>query len=303
MKIYLIVHTPNPKKAIAAAFLNMGIGKDITSLDQITDEQANDALKEIFKSHLDAPLEFASFNLFWEDIPLFMRAQLVRHRIGWSFAERSLRFFDANLRKQAIENYDWDAMPSIKKIAKGEILKEQNIKDTIEGEMKRQMELYSLLLKEGIDQQDARNIIGVWYPTAMQTSCTYRALRDMLSNRLSSQAHPFWQKAAKQIKQLITKVDQDLGDGLIDVCELNKRCVWQSKFDRECDDCVKRKWSKSHEHIWDRNTSFGENTQCNCGIMKTKLLETEKQCASCNDFLFETDTDELCLNCKKLITL
>ena len=91
MKISLVTSTPNPKKAIAAAFMNMGIGRDTTNLDQITEEEADDAMKEIFKSHLDAPLEFASFNLFWQDIPLFLRAQLVRHRVGWGFAERAIQ--------------------------------------------------------------------------------------------------------------------------------------------------------------------------------------------------------------------
>ena len=133
MQIKLVTHTPNPEKAIAAAFLNMGIGKDTTSLDQITDEQAADALKEIFKSHLDAPLEFASFNLFWEDIPIFLRAQLVRHRVGWGFAERSLRFYDANLRDPA-KDYDWTAMPTIQgKVAKGDtILAGQNLQDVVQ---------------------------------------------------------------------------------------------------------------------------------------------------------------------------
>jgi|TARA_R100000501_G_C2627592_1_gene121540 flavin-dependent thymidylate synthase len=273
MKIHLVTHTPEPLKAIAIPFLNMGIGRDIKSFDDITQEEARDALKEIFKSHLDAPTEFATFNLFWEDIPIFMRAQLVRHRVGWGFAERSLRFYDANIR-DPIKDYDFDSMPTIKS-AKGKqtVLKDQNLEEVVEKEMERQMMLYSLLLKEGIDQQDARNIIGVWYPTAMQTTCSYRALRTMLSDRLSSQAHPFWQSAAKQIKKLITEVDKDLGDGLIDSCEMYGRCVWKSKYDRDCDSCIKRGTEKAHEHIFDRETSFGENTQCSCGTMKQNLLK------------------------------
>lgn len=268
MKIHLVTSTPNPKKAIAAAFLNMGIGMDTTNLDQITDVQAEDAIKEIFKSHLDAPLEFASFNFFWEDIPLFLRAQLVRHRVGWGFAERSLRFYDANLRNPADE-YDWDAMPTVTdKKFKNEIFAGRGVKEVVEEEMKRQMFLYSKLIEEGVDQQEARNIIGVWYPTAMQTTCSYRALRTMLADRLSSQAHPFWQKAAKEIKKLVTEIDQQLGDGLIDSCELYGKCVWNSRFDRDCDSCIARGLKEKHEHIWSRDTSFGEKTQCDCGIMK-----------------------------------
>lgn len=278
MHIYLISSTPNPKKAIAAAFLNMGIGKDITNLSQITEEESNDALKEIFKSHLDAPLEYASFNFFWENIPLFLRAQLVRHRVGWGYAERSLRFYDANLRKEAVDNYDWIAIPTVNDtVTENPIFGGKTRKEIIKSEMERQLELYSLLLKEGIDQQDARNVIGVFFPTAMQTTCTYRALRAMMADRLSSQAHPLWQKAAHKIKDLVNQVDQQLGDGLVDSCEIAGRCVWRSKYDRDCESCIKRGTQKAHEHIWDRETTFGKNTQCNCGIIRpSNQLETTK---------------------------
>lgn len=268
MKITLVTSTPNPKKAIAAAFLNMGIGRDIRKLDDISEEEAQDALKEIFKSHLDAPLEFASFNLFWEDLPIFMRAQLVRHRVGWGYAERSMRFYDANLRNPA-EDYDWQAMPTITDRAlQNPIFAGKTLKDIAQQEMERQMFLYSKLLEENVDQQDARNMIGVWYPTAMQTTCTYRALRGMLADRLSSQAHPFWQKAAHEIKMLVSEIDQDLGLGLIDSCELHGRCVWNSRFDRDCESCIKRGLKTPHEHVWSRDTSFGEKTQCDCGVLK-----------------------------------
>lgn len=272
MKIHLITHTPEPLKSVAIPFLNMGIGRDIRSFDDLTKEEAQDSLKEMFKSHLDAPLEFASFNFFWEDIPLFLRAQLVRHRVGWGFAERSLRFYDANLQNPT-ENYDWDAMPTITdKPFNHEYFDNRPVRDVVETEMNRQLYLYSKLIEQGVDQQEARNVIGVWYPTSMQTTCSYRALRTMLADRLSSQAHPFWRKAALQIKELVTAVDQDLGDGLIDGCEMDGKCRWRSKFDRDCASCIARGTEKAHEHVWDRDTSFGKNTQCSCGEMNKKLL-------------------------------
>ena len=281
MKIHLVTNTPNPGKAIAAAFINMGIGKDVKSLDDITDAEAENALSEIFKSHLTAPLEFASFNFFWEDIPIFLRAQLVRHRVGWSYAERSLRFYDANL-KDPTKKYDWDAMPSLKgmKFVNPISGSEVDMNEVMQQEMERQMIIYSAMIKQKIDQQDARNVIGVWYPTSMQTATTYRALRETMADRLSSQAHPLWQKAAKQIKELVSSVDKQLGDGLIDRCALSGRCVWLSKYDRGCPDCVARGWRKEHVHVWDRDTTFGKNTQCNCGTINKKLLNTASTSSS-----------------------
>lgn len=273
MKIHLVAHTPDPAKAIAAAFLNMGIGMDTRKLEAISNEQAADALSEIFKSHLMAPLSFASFNFFWEDIPLFMRAHLVRHNVGCRYAERSLRFYDANLRNPT-KDYDWDAMPSLKnKIGKKFPFEGINLAAVAQEEMERQMQLYSMFISEGVSQEDARNFIGVWYPTALQTTFTYEALRNLLADRLSSQAHAFWQKAAYQIKTLITGVSPLLGEGLVDSCQLAGRCVWNSRFDRDCEACIRRGLKTAHEHIWNRGTSFGPGTQCDCGVMKPLLLE------------------------------
>lgn len=274
MKIHLVTYTPQPEKAIAAAFWNTGIGFDVRKLEDISDAQAQDALSEMFKSHLDGALEFASFNFFWEDIPLFMRAHLVRHRVGWGFAERSLRYYDAAMEEE-VDGYDWDAMPSLPDAPGkgGTVLSGNSLRGLMAGEMKRQVRFYELLLKEGVDQQEARNVLGVWYPTNMQTTCTYRALRTMLASRLTSQAHPFWQKAAREIKALVTAVSPLLGAGLVDVCQIAGRCVWHSRFDRDCDDCIKRGKAVAHEHKWTRTTSLGEFTQCDCGVIKPLLLK------------------------------
>lgn len=270
MNIKLVSYTPFPERAIAAAMMNMGIGKGVADLSTITDTEARDVVNDMFKSHLDAPGEYATFNFLWEGIPVWMRAQLVRHRVGWGYAERSLRFYDANLGGP-VERHDWESMPSVKEEMVGKHtpqLSGQSLRGIIVGEMKRQMVLYELLLKEGVDAQDARNVIGVWFPTDLQTTCTYRALRSMLAARLSSQAHPFWQTAARQIKALVTKVSPVLGDGLIDICQLSGRCVWQSRLDRNCPDCVARKWREEHVCVFDRDTTLGKATQCSCGKLR-----------------------------------
>jgi hypothetical protein len=93
---------------------------------------------------------------------------------------------------------------------------------------------------------------------------------------LSSQAHPFWQAAAKQIKDLVSEVSPILGEALVDSCQLAGRCVWNSRFDRDCDACIARGLKKAHEHIWNRHTTLGPNTQCDCGIMRPNLLTDGK---------------------------
>ena len=211
MKIHLISHTKEPLKSIACAILNIGIGKDIRSIDDITYKEAKEAFADTCKSFLTSPLEFASFNFFWEDIPLFLRSELERARVGWSYAERSMRFYKANARNP-VEKIDWKYFPSIKT---------DRQKALFIKECKREMELYEHLRSEEIEIQEARCVIGSWYGTALQTLTSYRALRDTMALRLSSQAHAGWQDAAGQIKELVTKVDKVLGDSLVDICTIN----------------------------------------------------------------------------------
>ena len=133
------------------------------------------------------------------------------------------------------------------------------------------MEQYSLLKEEsGLETQDARNAIGPWFGTALQTSCTYRALRDTMAVRISSQAHPGWQDATKQIKDLVSSVDPILGEALVDICALQGRCVWHSKLDRPCQDCLNRGKETNHVHKFDLLTKAG-NKQCSCGMLESEL--------------------------------
>lgn len=256
MKIHLISHTKNPLKSIAAAILNIGIGKDITSLEDITDDEAKKAFKDTCKSFLTSPLEFATFNFFWEDIPLFLRSELERARVGWSYAERSMRFYQAEQR-DPVKKIDWKYFPSIKtNFQKREFIVK----------CKQEMEMYEDLKEQGLEIQEARCLIGSWYGTALQTSCNFRALRDTMALRLSSQAHAGWKDAANQIKKLVTEVDKTLGDSLVDICAIQGKCVWHSKMDRPCDDCKDKPWGKVTNHVHD----FSKG-QCTCGDFKPKI--------------------------------
>ncbi len=279
MKIHLVTHTKDPLQAIAIPMINMGIGRSVNSTSEVTEEESLGYFNEVIKSHLPEPLTFASFNFLWKDVPIFILRQLIRSHIGWSFAERSMRFWDPNL-KQPVQDYDWKAMPVIEsKNSKDESpFFGKPLKEIMTSEMLRQMELYKLLVENGSDQQDARAVIGPWFPTDIQTTCTYMALRHLLSKRLSSQAHPMWQDASKQIKDLVTSVSKPLGDALVDACAIEGRCVWKSRLDRDCEDCIKRGMAEKHEHSYTQETSWGKETQCLCGVLKPAnlLKNTEK---------------------------
>ena len=192
-----------------------------------------------------------------------MRTELERARVGWSYAERSLRFYQADERNP-VEKIDWIHYPSVK-------TDEQ--KKSFTDMMNRHMEEYKSLQKEnGLETQDARNAIGPWFGTALQTSCNYRSLRDTMAVRLSSQAHPAWQDATRQIKELVTSIDPLLGEGITDICDIQGRCVWHSKLDRPCADCERRGRDSNHSHSYALKTKSGV-LQCSCGELETEMKQ------------------------------
>jgi thymidylate synthase (FAD) len=257
MKIHLISHTNEPLKAIAAAQLNIGTGRNITSINDISKEEAEETVADLLKSFLNSPLEFATINLFWENVPIFILRELIRHRIGWSYAERSLRFYDV-ADTDIDETTNMDYFPSLDDSVADEgaaISTEDLWRNTID----QQLDTYKWLKDHGASAQDARTVVGVWFPTNLQTACSFRALRDMMALRLSSQAHPAWKDAAKQIKAIVTGIDPFLGDALTDICDIQGRCVWQSRLDRPCDSCAERGRDANHGH------DYSNGGQCSCG--------------------------------------
>lgn len=257
--LHLLSHTNEPLKAIAAAIENIGIGSDTTNLDDMTYEAAKDKVADTVKSYLSSPLEYASFNFFVQNVPIFIIREWVRARIGWSYAERSLRFFQ--LDETILEKIDRRFYPSLDD--------DQWVRFLA---ICRQEIGFYLELKEryGFETQEARNVLGVWVPTQLQVAGNYRAIRDTMGLRLSSQAHPGWQLVAGEIKKRITEVDQFLGENITDICGIQGRCVWHSRLDRPCDDCMRRGREPNHSHSFTLQTKAGTK-QCSCGQLETEV--------------------------------
>lgn len=253
-------YTSSPLKSIAFPIENLGIGKDITHADEISYEEAQNAVSDTVKSWLTSPLEFASFNFFAQNIPLFIVREWQRARIGWSYAERSMRFYQID--HSIIDRIDRRFYAS---------LNDEEWSKFIDV-CKSQIDEYLRMKKAGTETQDARCVIGVWLPTQLQTSANYRAIRDTMAMRLSSQAHIGWQIVAGDIKRLITEVDKTLGDNLVDVCAIQGKCVWFSKLDRGCKECEERGRLPNHIHDFSLIKKNGDK-QCSCGMLEK---ESEK---------------------------
>jgi len=255
MRIDLQTCTEKPLHAIAAAALSIGRGQGARDVRDISDEDAVAAFKDACKGALSSVLEFATFNFFWQDVPIFLLRELYRSRFV-SPAEQSLRF--TALDVDIVDRFDMRYAPSV-----GE-----NV-GAYHELLKMQVMQYKLLLEQGVSVQDARNVLGVWVPTHTTTIISYRALRDILSVRQTSQAHPAWQDAVAQIKALVGAVHSVLAEELRDICDISGRCVWQSKLDRPCSACEARGRVANHVHDY---VLMGDGwAYCECGERKPIL--------------------------------
>ncbi|MGV8145240.1 MAG: FAD-dependent thymidylate synthase [Alkaliphilus sp.] len=93
MRIKLITHTPEPEKTIAAAASLCYSPKGITSLlDGMNDEKVQRLINMLAKLGHESPFEHISFTFGIEGVSRSLTHQLVRHRIGSSYSQKSQRY-------------------------------------------------------------------------------------------------------------------------------------------------------------------------------------------------------------------
>lgn len=93
MRVKLITHTPEPEKTIAAAASLCYSPKDITSLlDEMNDEIVQRLINMLAKLGHESPFEHISFTFGIEGVSRSLTHQLVRHRIGSSYSQKSQRY-------------------------------------------------------------------------------------------------------------------------------------------------------------------------------------------------------------------
>ena len=92
MKVYLLAHTPDPEKLVAAAAKNCYSATDVDSImDGLTPEKTDSFLQMLTDLGHASPVEHASFTFAIEGVSRSLLAQITRHRIA-SFSVQSQRY-------------------------------------------------------------------------------------------------------------------------------------------------------------------------------------------------------------------
>lgn len=219
VKVTCISATPEPKKVIAAGVLNMR-GDMRHSLDDISDEEADTIFNEMKKTALNGVFEWITLVFQVEGVTRAFTHQLVRHRVGFSFSQESMRFTQ---------------VAPVKAMAGPSILKNQTAlkvwNDTLEQIDFAYQELQGL----GVETQDARGILPTNVLTKIGFSTNYRSLVQLCGDRLCLQAQDEWRTVVHNMKDEVRRVwGDDFADYLLPVCYHSGSCKFLSVFDRPC---------------------------------------------------------------------
>ena len=201
------------------------------SLDEISDEQADLIFEEMQKTALNGVFEWITLVFQVEGVSRAFTHQAVRHRVGFSFSQESMRFTET----KNLEMYVGPTVCNVNEDGEdGEDVWGNAISD-IEN-------AYKDLLSCGVSQEDARGILPTNILTKIGIGTNYRALVGLAGDRLCVQAQAEWREVIRQMKEDVRRVwGDDFADYLKPVCFHDKRCKFESIFDRPC--ALKDTWN------------------------------------------------------------
>ena len=167
MKVELLAYTPNPEETIARAASTCydSVPKDL--------DKARKMIAAIIKSGHESCIEHSSATFEIDGISRVVTHELVRHRIGFAYSQRSQRYVD-------------EANPSF--VIPEEIEVNETAKALFEDAMRYAWEKYKALQDLGFKNEMARYVLPNACCTKIVVTADFRAWRNFLKLRLSKRA-------------------------------------------------------------------------------------------------------------------
>lgn len=162
MEVKLISHTPEPEKVVAAAARLCYSPKSAVEItDDFSDEQVGAFLDKLMEMGHDSPFEHASFTFAIDGVSRALSHQLVRHRIGASFSQKSQRYVKE-------KDFQYQTPPGIRRNPEALALFQQAM--TSSGDY------YDRLLEMGVPAEDARYVLPNAATTNLVVTMNARSL-------------------------------------------------------------------------------------------------------------------------------
>lgn len=174
-------------------------------------EEKEKELDYVF-STIGSSWEFVDYIFMIEDVTRAFTHQLVRHRVGVSFAQQTMRMVD---------------MTGFRYLATGDCENNQLYKDT----MLVISTAYDRLVKEGIKPEDARGILPTNILTNILMKINLRALSDLCSSRLCMRAQGEFRQAVVIMRDLVADAHPWAARVLKPHCELKGSCQFPRYMD------------------------------------------------------------------------
>lgn len=193
MKVSLVSFTPNALDLLLFT-KNTRLNMDPDGLSGIAawPQHHKEAQLSYMMNTIKSSFEFVDYVFTIEDVTRAFTHQLVRHRVGTSFAQQSQRTVD-------MSNFEYVTPKSFSG-------KHEHLADIFDYHMRGIGDGYSDLIKEGALPEDARGILPTNICTNIVFKANLRTLSQMCAERLCVKAQGEFQSVMKEIRNQVIAV-------------------------------------------------------------------------------------------------
>lgn len=190
-----------------------------------TDSEINKAIEDINLTKLKDPLKMMSTIWLISYVTRAFTHQIVRYAVGTAFVQESMRFLGAKGEYYVLATHRITESPFI---------------DRYEKAAYHSIEIYNVLIDDGIPSEDARGILPTNILTQMFFFTSLLGLKDIYAQRMCCQAQQGeWQPVLKQMRDILKETyGEEISNMLQAPYEKGLPCGYRASFDRPC------KWTK-----------------------------------------------------------
>ena len=185
VKVDLVNHTPDPEKAIVHAC------RTCYQSFEKQDEASDNRLLEHITKRDESPLEFAAFTFMVSGISRVTSHQIVRHRVGCNYAQKSQRYVSES-------GFDYVTPP--------EIEENPEAKKAFTKAADLLAKTYNTLRDAGIRKEDCRYILPQACTTQIVMGLNARSLRNFIKLRIAKKAQWEIREVATQMRDRVREI-------------------------------------------------------------------------------------------------
>lgn len=226
VKVILLEHTPEPERLVAAAARLCYSPKGAAELlEDFTPEKVEGFVRKLVSLGHESPMEHVCFTFGIEGISRACSHQLVRHRIGASYSQKSQRY----VREK---QFDYVLPPTIEA--------SPELTGKFKATMARLQGVYEELLAAGIPAEDARFVLPNAASTSLVLTMNVRSLWHFFELRCCQRAQWEIRNLAYEMRRLVRGVAPLLFAKAGPTCESLGLCFEGSMSCGRCPNVVER---------------------------------------------------------------